>query len=165
MIDPLQARLTTMAERLARIEHRTDTLEQCLPRIGQLETGVATLDHRVERVAHDLQAIGTDSHRTVEALQRLQQQHHDLNHRISQLFWTGAGAMLAIGLLVSAINLIATVQELPVSFAPKRHQDARPADPAPRERVQQPTDWLPPKRRRDDPDGDWPHPPTTEDTP
>ena len=71
MIDPFQARLTTMAERLALVEHRTDALESCLPRIGQLETGVATLDHRVERVAHDLRAIGADSHRTVEALQQL----------------------------------------------------------------------------------------------
>ena len=162
MIDPFQARLTTMAERLAVVEHRTDALESCLPRIGQLETGVATLDHRVERVAHDLRAIGADSHRTVEALQQLKQQHSDLNQRISQLFWTGAGAMLAIGLLVSAINVIATVQELPVTLVPNRHQAALPADPdRPPGQAQRPADWAAPRSRRDDPD-DNPHT-TTED--
>ena len=123
MTDIPEMRFTAMAERLARVEHRTDTLERCLPRIGRLEAGVASLTTRIEVVAQDVHGIQGDSHRTVEALQRLQEQHQALNQRISQLFWTGAGAMLAIGLLVSAINVIATVQELPLHYG--GHPDER----------------------------------------
>ncbi len=63
-------------------------------------------------VAQDVHGIQGDSHRTVEALQRLQEQHQALNHRISQLFWTGAGAMLVIGLLVSAVSFFASLSTI-----------------------------------------------------
>ena len=99
-------------ERLAIVENRTETLEKTLPRIGKLEAGVAALSTRIEGVSKDIHEIQQDGHRTVEALECLQSQHRGLSHKISQLFWTGAGAMLVIGLVVSAVSFFAALSNI-----------------------------------------------------
>ena len=99
-------------ERLAIVENRTETLEKTLPRIGKLEAGVAALSTRIEGVSKDIHEVQQDGHRTVEALECLQSQHRGLSHKISQLFWTGAGAMLVIGLVVSAVSFFAALSNI-----------------------------------------------------
>lgn len=119
-----------MAERLARVEHRTESLETCLPRISALEAGVARLTADIEQVASDVHHIETTGRRTLEALQRLQDLHTASDHRVSQLFWTGAGAMLTIGLLVSAINVAASLTDLPYTITrTDRDRDRAPSAP------------------------------------
>ena len=49
---------------------------------------------------------------TVETLQALQQQHRGLSQKISQLFWTGAGAMLVVGFVVSAVSFFAALSNI-----------------------------------------------------
>ena len=111
-LHPNLTQLIEVRERLAVVEKSTKTLEATLPRIGKLEAGVAALSTRIESVSHDIHEIQVDGHKTVEALQRLQDQHSGLSHKISQLFWTGAGAMLVIGLVVSAVSFFAALSNI-----------------------------------------------------
>ena len=111
-LHPNLTQLIEVRERLAIVEKSTKTLEATLPRIGKLEAGVAALSTRIESVSKDIHEIQVDGHRTVEALECLQQQHHGLSHKISQLFWTGAGAMLVIGLVVSAVSFFAALSNI-----------------------------------------------------
>ena len=106
------AHLVEVRERLAVVESKTETLEDTLPRIGKLEAGVAALSTRIEGVSQDIHEIQVDGHRTVETLQALQQQHRGLSQKISQLFWTGAGPMLVIGLVVSAVSFFAALSNI-----------------------------------------------------
>ena len=99
-------------ERLAVVESKTDDLVATLPRIGKLEAGVAALSTRIECVSKDIHEIQVDGHKTVEALENLQEQHSGLSHKISQLFWTGAGAMLVVGLVVSAVSFFAALSNI-----------------------------------------------------
>ena len=104
--------LVEVRERLAVVESKTETLEHTLPRIGKLEAGVAALSTRIESVSQDIHEIQVDGHKTVEALQSLRDQHRGLSHKISQLFWTGAGAMLVVGLVVSAVSFFAALSNI-----------------------------------------------------
>jgi len=146
----LSNRLITMSERLARVEHRTESLETCLPRISALEAGVARLTANIEQVAADVHHIESTGRQTLDALQALKDQHGGLNQRISQLFWTGAGAMLMIGLLVSAINVGSTLAELPYTITPRGSLDPHRQPGAP----QHPPPQLAPPRQPHDHDHD-----------
>ena len=101
-----------MGERLAVVESKTQNLEETLPRIGKLEAGVAALSTRIEGVSQDIHGIQRDGHRTVGALRRLQEQHSGLSHKIGELFWSGAGAMLVIGCVVSAVSFFASLSTI-----------------------------------------------------
>ena len=101
-----------MRERLAVVESKTDDLVATLPRIGKLEAGVAALSTRIEGVSKDIHEIQVDGHKTVEALDNLQKQHGGLSEKISQLFWTGAGAMLVVGFVVSAVSFFAALSNI-----------------------------------------------------
>ena len=94
------------------VESKTEDLVATLPRIGKLEAGVAALSTRIEGVSKDIHEIQVDGHKTVEALENLQAQHGGLSAKISQLFWTGAGAMLVIGLVVSAVSFFAALSNI-----------------------------------------------------
>ena len=111
-LHPNLTQLIEVRERLAIVEKSTKDLEETLPRIGKLEAGVAALSTRIEGVSQDIHEIQVDGHRTVETLQALQQQHRGLSQKISQLFWTGAGAMLVIGLVVSAVSFFAALSNI-----------------------------------------------------
>ena len=99
-------------ERLAIVENRTETLEKTLPRIGKLEAGVAALSTRIEGVSKDIHEIQQDGHRTVEALGSLQSQHSELSHKISKLFWTGAGAMTLVAAVATVVSFIAGLSNI-----------------------------------------------------
>jgi hypothetical protein len=104
--------LVEVRERLAVVESKTETLESTLPRIGQLEAGVASLSTRIEAVSQDIHEIQQDGHRTVTALRGLQDQHTDLSHKISRLFWTGAGAMAVVAAVATVVSFVAGLSNI-----------------------------------------------------
>jgi predicted nucleic acid-binding Zn-ribbon protein len=104
--------LVEVRERLAVVESKTETLESTLPRIGQLEAGVAALSTRIEGVSEDIHEIQQDGHRSVQALENLQSQHTELSHKIGKLFWTGAGAMTVIAALATAVSFVASLSNI-----------------------------------------------------
>lgn len=115
MTDNLSGQLSHLVEvreRLAVVESKTSTLENTLPRIGALENGVTALSTRIEAVSQDIHAIQRDGHRTVEALKGLHDQHADLSHKISKLFWTGAGAMMIVGSIAGVISFVAGLSNI-----------------------------------------------------
>jgi predicted nucleic acid-binding Zn-ribbon protein len=115
MTEVMSANLTHLVEvreRLAVVESKTETLAQTLPRIGALENGVTALSTRIEAVSQDIHEIQQDGHRTVTALQGLQDQHTDLSHKIGRLFWTGAGAMAVIAALATVVSFLAGLSNI-----------------------------------------------------
>ena len=111
-LHPNLTQLIEVRERLAIVEKSTKTLEATLPRIGKLESGVASLSTRIEAVSKDIHEIQQDGHRTVEALGCLQSQHSELSHKISKLFWTGAGAMTLIAAVATVVSFIAGLSNI-----------------------------------------------------
>ena len=94
----LDHRVNRMGERLAVVESKTVTLEECLPRIQLLEKGTASMSARLDGIKDTLSDIKTDSHRSMLSIDTL-------SRRINRLFWTGAGVMLAVGVVASVIQV------------------------------------------------------------
>ena len=104
--------LVEVRERLAVVESKTETLEHTLPRIGKLESGVAALSTRIEGVSQDIHAIQQDGHRTVQALENLQERHTELSQKIGKLFWSGAGAMTLIAAIATVVSFVAGLSNI-----------------------------------------------------
>jgi hypothetical protein len=98
MAETIEARVSRMGERLVKIELRADLLEDCLPRIRHLELGLSELGNKMSRMADDMHDIKADSHHTLKAVEQV-------SRRINKLFWTGAGVMMAVGIIASFIQV------------------------------------------------------------
>jgi hypothetical protein len=98
MADTTDSRINRMGERLAVVENQTKSLEANLPRIRHLELGLAELDTKMSGMQDDLQTIKEDSHHTMGAVD-------EVITRINRLFWTGAGVMMAVGIVASMIQV------------------------------------------------------------
>jgi hypothetical protein len=105
MTDTDNSRLNRMAERLAVVESKLRQTEKALPRIGKLETGMASLKTSVESLGDDIKETKADCGKMITAMGGLSEQHIKINARISQLFWTGAGVMLLASALIGAVGL------------------------------------------------------------
>lgn len=108
MVDSMEQRITRMAERLAVVESKTQTLDQAMPRIAKLETSVATLGVNIDDMRDDIRGLRTDGGQMIAGLAELTQQHSGITARISQLFWTGAGFVLLCTLIGGGISLYET---------------------------------------------------------
>ena len=101
-------RLNRMAERLAVVESKLQQTEKALPRIGRLETGMASLRTSVDALGGTIKEIKADGEKLVNAMGGLSEQHTKINHRISQLFWTGAGVVLLASIIIGSVGLYKT---------------------------------------------------------
>lgn len=109
-----------MAERLAVVESKTQTLDQAMPRIAKLETSVATLSVNIDSMRDDIHGLRADGTQLIAGLAELTKQHSGITARISQLFWTGAGFVLLCTLVASGISLYETWLDI----QDKRHRAA-----------------------------------------
>ena len=87
-----------MGERLVKVELRATLLEDCIPRIRHLELGLSEMGAKMSGMADDLHAIKADSRYTLKAVEQV-------SRRIQKLFWTGAGVMMAVGIIASVIQV------------------------------------------------------------
>jgi hypothetical protein len=120
MVDTtMEQRLTRMAERLAVVESKTQTIDHAMPRISQLETSVATLGVNITDMRGDIGELRENGTLMISGLAELTKQHGGISSRISQLFWTGAGVVL----LATAIGGGISLYETWLDIQDKRHRN------------------------------------------
>lgn len=97
-----------IAERLAVVESKVKGFDHALPRIGKLETCVATIEKSLENLGQDITQLRCNGDKMVQSMTELSQQHGAIAARISKLFWTGAGVALVISALAAGVTLYDT---------------------------------------------------------
>ena len=113
----LDARVNRMGERLAVVESKTSSLEECVPRIRMLEKGSAAMNAKLEGICDALSEIKRDGHHSMLSIDTL-------NRRINRLFWTGAGVMMAVGIVASAIQVGGALVNID-AWTPESHQASK----------------------------------------